>query len=200
MQLSTRSARRRATLTLAVAGVVVAAAFPAFAGAEVEAPVLTVTVSAAGAISVVDSKGAAVSTLNADSYEFIVHDQSATANAHLSGPGVNQLTDVAGTGDATWNVTLGAGSYQVASDAGAASAVKFTVGSAAAAAPAASTPATSSSSAAAKTTAAPVKVAAVVTAAAGKACTKAGLTAKAGTVKLACSKVGKKLVWVAAKK
>ena len=197
MQLSTRSARRRATLTLAVAGVVVAAAFPAVAGAEVEAPILTVTVSAAGTISIVDSKGGAVSTLNPDVYEIIVHDQSATANAHLSGPGVNQLTDVAGTGDATWNVTFGAGSFQVASDAGSASAVKFTVGSAAAATPAASAPA---AAAAAKTSAAPVKAAAVVTAAAGKACSKAGLTAKAGTVKLACSKVGKKLLWVAAKK
>ena len=194
MQLSSRSVRRRATLTLAVAGVAVAAAFPAFAGAEVEAPILTITVSSAGTITLVDEKGGAVSTLNPDSYQFVVRDQSTTANAHLSGPGVNQLTDVAGTSDATWNVTLGAGSFQVASDAGSASAVKFTVGSAAAAAPAASTPA-----AAAKTSAAPVTAVAAA-AAAGKACSKAGLTAKAGTVKLACTRVGKKLLWVAAKK
>ena len=198
-----RLTRRRAAGALAAIASVAAvgAALPGLAAAEVEAPVLTVTLTAGGTLTVVDEKGAAAGALNPDSYQFVVHDQSTTANVHLTGPGgVNQLTDVAGTGDVTWSVTLGTGSFTIGSDAGSVTAVKLTVGGgttpAATATPAATTTTTTAKPA---TTTAAAKIAAAPAPAAGKACTKAGLVAKSGKTTLVCTKKGAALTWAVKK-
>ena len=45
-----------------------------------------------------------------------VDDQSDIHNFHLTGPGVDESTDVGGTGASTWNVTLGGGTYTFVCD------------------------------------------------------------------------------------
>jgi hypothetical protein len=67
-------------------------------------------------ISLVDANGARVSHLDAGTYNVVVHDRSAEHNFHLTGPGVDQATDVEGVGDATWTVTLTDGIYRFQCD------------------------------------------------------------------------------------
>lgn len=55
--------------------------------------------------------GQAVTSLPAGSYEIVVDDQASIHNFHLTGPGVDEATDVNGTGQTTWTVTLEAGTY-----------------------------------------------------------------------------------------
>ena len=61
--------------------------------------------------------GSAVSTLPPGTYTVNVSDMSTLHNFHLSGPGVDQATDVATTSSATWTVALSAGSYHFQCDA-----------------------------------------------------------------------------------
>ena len=49
--------------------------------------------------------------LAAGKYTFVVTDSSKTQDFQLVGPGVNKQTSVAGTGRATWTVTLKKGTY-----------------------------------------------------------------------------------------
>lgn len=67
-------------------------------------------------ISLKDASGADVTTLSAGSYTIDVDDQADIHNFHLTGPGVDETTDVGGTGTTTWNVTLQAGSYHFQCD------------------------------------------------------------------------------------
>jgi plastocyanin len=60
--------------------------------------------------------GSDVTTLPAGSYTLLVHDYSAIHNFHLSGPGVDVSTDVGGTGDKTFDITLQAGDYKYVCD------------------------------------------------------------------------------------
>jgi len=55
--------------------------------------------------------GSAVSALKAGTYKINVSDKSSMHNFHLFGPGVEQKTDVGGTGTFNWTVTFKAGSY-----------------------------------------------------------------------------------------
>lgn len=55
--------------------------------------------------------GSSVSTLKAGTYKINVSDKSSMHNFHLFGPGVEQKTDVGGTGTFNWTVTFKAGSY-----------------------------------------------------------------------------------------
>jgi hypothetical protein len=92
---------------------VVAAFLPSWvAGAD--NPVLegTVGTNDAFVISLVDPSGAKATHLDAGTYTVLVHDRSAEHNFHLTGPGVNQSTDVEGIGDETWTVTLTDGIYE----------------------------------------------------------------------------------------
>jgi hypothetical protein len=57
------------------------------------------------------------STVVAGSYTINVSDQSSVHNFHLSGPGVNESTDIAGTGSTSWSVVLQPGSYHFQCDA-----------------------------------------------------------------------------------
>jgi plastocyanin len=52
-----------------------------------------------------------VSHLDRGTYTINVKDQGTIHNFHLTGPGVDQTTDVDGTGDFTWTVTLTDGTY-----------------------------------------------------------------------------------------
>jgi hypothetical protein len=83
----------------------------AVAGAD--NPVLegTVGTNDAFVITLLDPTGARATHLDPGTYTVVVHDRSAEHNFHLSGPGVNQSTDIEGVGDATWTVTLTDGIY-----------------------------------------------------------------------------------------
>jgi hypothetical protein len=61
--------------------------------------------------------GAPVTQLDPGDYTIQVSDQSDLHNFHLSGPGVQQATEVEGTGSATWNVTFVDGTYTFVCDA-----------------------------------------------------------------------------------
>jgi plastocyanin len=57
------------------------------------------------------------SGLQPGSFTIHVTDQSEFHNFHLVGPGVDKATDVTGTGDSTWDVTLANGTYRFFCDA-----------------------------------------------------------------------------------
>ena len=67
-------------------------------------------------ISLKDANGADVTTLSAGTYTNNVDDQSDIHDFHLSGPGVDEATEVGTTGMTTWDVTLEAGSYHFQCD------------------------------------------------------------------------------------
>ena len=67
-------------------------------------------------ISLKDSNGQDVTSLAAGTYTITVDDQSDIHNFHLTGEGVDEMTDVSGTGKDTWTVTLKAGSYHYQCD------------------------------------------------------------------------------------
>ena len=77
---------------------------------------LTASVGPGFDISLTDADGAAVSTLSPGEYTIEVNDQSDIHNFHLTGPGVDEMTDVGGTGTETWTVTFEAGSYHFQCD------------------------------------------------------------------------------------
>ena len=77
---------------------------------------LTASVGPGFDISLTDADGAAVSTLSPGQYTIEVNDQSDIHNFHLTGPGVDEMTDVGGTGTETWTVTFAAGSYHFQCD------------------------------------------------------------------------------------
>jgi plastocyanin len=81
--------------------------------ATAENPVLEgiVGTNDAFVISLADATGGKVAHVDAGAYTILVHDRSAEHNFHLSGPGVNQSTDIEGIGDSTWTVTLTDGIY-----------------------------------------------------------------------------------------
>jgi plastocyanin len=57
-----------------------------------------------------------VSTLAAGSYTIEVDDQSDIHNFHLTGPRVEETTEVGATGTDTWNVTVEPGTYSFVCD------------------------------------------------------------------------------------
>ena len=67
-------------------------------------------------ISLKDSSGAVVKHLDAGTYTLLVHDLSEEHDFHLSGPGVDVATDVVGTGDQTFTITIGNGTYTYVCD------------------------------------------------------------------------------------
>ena len=77
---------------------------------------LTASVGPGFEISLTDASGNDVSTLTAGTYTIDVDDQSDIHNFHLTGTGVDEMTDVGGTGTTTWTVTFEAGSYHFQCD------------------------------------------------------------------------------------
>lgn len=80
-------------------------------------PVLKAKVGPGFSIAITDAAGVKVTRVPAGSYSIEVSDLSAEHSFHLIGPGVDMATDVAGTGNATWNVTLVDGTYNFFCDA-----------------------------------------------------------------------------------
>jgi plastocyanin len=70
------------------------------------------TVGPGFSISIKDSSGTTVKNLDPGSYTVQVHDLAVAHDLHLVGPGVDQATDVEGTGDFTWAVTFSNGTYR----------------------------------------------------------------------------------------
>ena len=68
-------------------------------------------------ISLKDSSGAVVKHLDPGTYTLLVHDHSSQHNFDLSGPGVSVVTDIPGTGDSTYTITLTDGLYFYVCDA-----------------------------------------------------------------------------------
>lgn len=81
----------------------------------------------ARAISVKTSSGTRARVVAAGSYRISVRDTAKTQNFHLTGPGVNRKTAVAGRSRATWSVRLRAGRYSYRSDRNRRLSGKFTV-------------------------------------------------------------------------
>ena len=57
-----------------------------------------------------------VTSLKAGKYVIVVKDMAADHNFHLTGPGVNKATSVAGKSTTTWTVTLKKGTYKYVCD------------------------------------------------------------------------------------
>jgi hypothetical protein len=60
--------------------------------------------------------GQPVTSIPAGTYEIIVDDKASEHDFHLTGPGVDESTDVGGTGKTTWTVTLEPGEYTFVCD------------------------------------------------------------------------------------
>ncbi|MBA2643555.1 MAG: hypothetical protein H0U82_11615 [Actinobacteria bacterium] len=77
---------------------------------------LTGTVGPGFTITLTNEAGDSVSTLLAGSYTIEVDDQSDIHNFHLTGPGVEETTDIAEVGTQSWEVTFEEGSYTYVCD------------------------------------------------------------------------------------
>ena len=94
----------RIRIVLLAAGTALAAlASPGIALAQTK---LIGTVADPGNISLTTETGAAITDLPAGTYTIEVRDQSINHNFHLSGPGVDQRTEVETIATQTWTVTL----------------------------------------------------------------------------------------------
>ncbi|HVW88993.1 MAG TPA: hypothetical protein VHC01_05955 [Gaiellaceae bacterium] len=61
--------------------------------------------------------GVRVTRLDPGTYTIAVDDQSSEHDFHLTGPGVDETTDIGGTGQTTWTVTFQNGAYTYVCDA-----------------------------------------------------------------------------------
>jgi hypothetical protein len=102
-------------LLLLVPLVLVAALLPGSGHAA--DPVLHGTVGPGFSISMTNAAGVKVTRVLPGSYSIQVRDLSAEHSFHLKGPGVDKFTEIAGTGDVTWDVTLTDGTYTFLCDA-----------------------------------------------------------------------------------
>lgn len=97
-------------LAAVVTAVLVAAgSAPAFRAEETK---LFASVGPDASISLRDAAGKPVAHLDPGAYEIQVKDQSDEHSFHLTGPGVDERTDVPFVGEATWHVTFKDGNYK----------------------------------------------------------------------------------------
>lgn len=85
-------------------------------GAAAQAPTLHGVVGPGFSIRLTDASGAAVKHLDPGTYTIQVQDLSEEHNFHLTGPGVDEATDVEQTGTVTWTVAFTDGSYHFQCD------------------------------------------------------------------------------------
>jgi hypothetical protein len=85
-------------------------------GAGAQTPTLFGVVGPGFSIRFSDAGGAPVKSLQPGTYTIQIQDQSPEHNFHLTGPGVDQATDVEQTGTFTWTVTLTDGRYHFQCD------------------------------------------------------------------------------------
>jgi hypothetical protein len=95
---------------------VVAVSIPAAATSAPNAT-LNGVVGPGFSISLKNPDGTGVRHLDPGTYDITVTDNAIDHNFHLSGPGVDQATDVAGMGTFTWTVTIVDGTYTFVCDA-----------------------------------------------------------------------------------
>jgi len=98
-------------MRVALAAAVAVAVLGAAGGAGAQSQTLTGVVGPGFTIRLTDSTGAAVKHLDPGTYTIQVQDLSPEHNFHLTGPGVDQATDVETTGTVAWTVTFTDGSY-----------------------------------------------------------------------------------------
>ncbi len=77
---------------------------------------LTATVGPAFSIQLSNESGGRVTQLDPGTYEITVNDRSVEHNFHLTGPGVDQMTEVDFEGTVTWTVTFTNGTYRFVCD------------------------------------------------------------------------------------
>lgn len=77
---------------------------------------LTATVGPAFSIQLSNESGGRVTQLDPGTYEITVTDRSVEHNFHLTGPGVNEMTEVDFEGTVTWTVTFTDGVYRFVCD------------------------------------------------------------------------------------
>jgi hypothetical protein len=94
----------------AIPAAVVFGFLPAASHGQAGTP-LTGTVGPAFTIVLRDASGARVTHLDVGTYTITVNDLGDIHNFHLSGPGVNQLTEIEGIGMTAWTVTFQDGIY-----------------------------------------------------------------------------------------
>jgi PASTA domain-containing protein len=92
------------------------------------APNLIGTVGPEQRIALFYGDGRRVTRLTPGTYTIQIHDLSAAHNFHLTGPGVNEHTEVSDIVHPVWTVTLRAGTYTFKCDVHAAMKGTFTVG------------------------------------------------------------------------
>jgi hypothetical protein len=80
------------------------------------APQLLGTVGPDFDITLAQPDGTLVTQIDPGTYDISVRDLSAEHNFHLTGPGVNELTQVETTGTVTWTVALQDGRYTIFCD------------------------------------------------------------------------------------
>jgi hypothetical protein len=80
------------------------------------APQLLGTVGPGFDITLTQPDGTLVTQIDPGTYDIAVRDLSTEHNFHLTGPGVNQLTQVETTDTVTWTVTLQDGRYTIFCD------------------------------------------------------------------------------------
>jgi plastocyanin len=96
-------------------GVAGALAAVAAGGAAAATPKLVASVS--DPVNISRTMGAKrVTSLKAGKYTIVVKDLASDHDFHLSGPGVNKRTSVAGRATTTWTVTLTRGTYRFMCD------------------------------------------------------------------------------------
>jgi hypothetical protein len=106
---------RMLRLRLAAIPIVLVFALPAASHGQGGTP-LTGIVGPGFTITLRDASGARVQHLDPGAYTITVNDLADIHNFHLSGPGVNQLTEVENQGTVTWNVSFRDGIYTYVCD------------------------------------------------------------------------------------
>src|ERR1043166_7461127 len=107
-------------LRLGVLLLAVAAVLTGGAAAGESTPTVFGTVGPGFTISLRDAQGNGISHPDPGAYTIQIAHQSDLHNFHLPGPGVDKATDVPGTGQEIWDVTLTDGTYRYICDAHAA--------------------------------------------------------------------------------
>src|SRR5215475_5423550 len=123
--------RAMSSVRIALAAGVCVAALAGAGGAGAQSPMLFGVVGPGFSIKLSDAAGAPVRSLQPGTYTIQVQDMSPQHNFHLTGPGVDQATDVEQTGTVTWTVTFADGQYHFQCDPHSATMFgNFTVGTA----------------------------------------------------------------------
>jgi plastocyanin len=104
------------TSALVLSFLVATLALAAGGGASTHGTVTLTGTVGPGFTITLKNRGKVVKTLAPTKFTFAIHDNSNIHNFHLTGPGVNRKTSVAGTGVKRWTLTLRKGTYRFVCD------------------------------------------------------------------------------------